>query len=393
MSDSTGYKLISADSHGMEPPDLFQKRLPAGLRARAPKLAPWEGGSAWMIDGLDPVPLPPTAATGSGYRLSNRPKGKPISHDEVLPALRDPAERIKAQNADGVDAEVLYPSPALWDAIKLLDDVELKTACVRAYNDWIAEFCSHNPNRLIGLGKIPVGSVDEACAELKRCTQDLELRGVILDSWPSGAAVGGSPEEDPFWAAVNEAKVPVSLHFAVGPKVDTLPPGGIAPGLRPQMAEGTQPLLAAGIFDRFPNVRLVFSHGDASWALHWLEFSDINYLRMGHLGHSYNLKEEGATPSSYLRRHIWFTFHHDRPAMRNLDNLGRAHLMWASHFPYDDSDWPDNRQHAIRVTGEAPAEVREALMAGNVARLYRLPGYEAGFTDEAVRDFVDLVHY
>jgi predicted TIM-barrel fold metal-dependent hydrolase len=391
MAD-TGYKLISADSHVVEPPDLFEKRLPAALRARAPKLGSWNGGSAWLIEGLEPVPLPATAATGSGYRLDAQTTKKPVAFEDVIPGLYDPAQRLLVQDSDSVDAEVLYPSAGLWDNIKLLNDAELKYACVRAYNDWIAEFCSHNPNRLIGIGKIPTSSVDDACAELRRCVKDLKLRGVVVDAWPSGSTVAGRPDDDPFWALVNELQVPVTLHFAVGPEVETIPTGNVVPGLKPQMAENVLPLAASGVFDRFPNVQVVLGHGDASWAIHWLEFSDIYYLRQRHLG-QYTLQDKDALPSDYMRKHVWFTFHQDRPAMRNLQNLGKAHLMWASHFPYDDSNWPDNYQQAARVIGEAPAESRQALMAGNVARLYRLPGYEKGFTAEAIKDFVPLVHY
>jgi predicted TIM-barrel fold metal-dependent hydrolase len=67
--------------------------------------------------------------------------------------------------------------------------------------------------------------------------------------------------------------------------------------------------------------------------------------------------------------------------------------MWASHFPYADSNWPDNRQQAVRVTADAPAEARHSVMAGNAARLYRLPGYEQGFAAEAIKEFAALVHF
>src|SRR5690242_20114948 len=94
MSDSSKYKLISAESHVLEPPTLFDT-LPAALRDRAPKLKPYKGGSAWFVGDLDPVPLPRTAKTGSGYRQGYPTDGSPISYDDVLPALMDPAERIK----------------------------------------------------------------------------------------------------------------------------------------------------------------------------------------------------------------------------------------------------------------------------------------------------------
>ena len=64
--------------------------------------------------------------------------------------------------------------------------------------------------------------------------------------------------------------------------------------------------------------------------------------------------------------------------MKNRHRLGAVHLMWASHFPFDDSNFPDNRQQAMRVTDEVPQDERQALLADNVARLYRLPGYDAG---------------
>ncbi len=94
-----------------------------------------------------------------------------------------------------------------------------------------------------------------------------------------------------------------------------------------------------------------------------------------------------------MRKHAWFTFHQDRPAVKNRHRLGAVHLMWGSHFPFDDSNWPDNRQQAMRVTDEAPAADRHALHASNVARLYRLPGYEKGFTDDEMTAFEQLVYF
>ena len=392
MTDSTPLTLISAESHVLEPSDLFESRLPANVRGRAPKLAPWKGGSAWLLEGLDPVTLPTTAAAGSAYRLDTRAKEKPVAFDDVLPGLYDPAERIRLQDTDSVDAEVLYPSPALWDAINQLDDRELKLACVRAYNDWIAGFSAHDPDRLIGIGKIPSTTSEDAQEELLRCVKELNLKGVLLDAWPSGSAVAGNANDDPFWAAVNDAGVPVSLHYAVGIGKRTEPPTGITPGLKPPMADAALPLVAAGVFDRFPNVQLVFAHGDAGWAAHWLEFMDANYLRHRHLN-EYALLDPDALPSEYVRRHAWFTFHQDRTAVRNRTKLGVLNLLWGSHIPFDDTDWPDNRQQARRVTEELPVDDQRALLGGNAGRLYRLAGHEQGFADVDLNAFDQLVHY
>jgi predicted TIM-barrel fold metal-dependent hydrolase len=392
--DANQYQVISADSHVVEPPDIFSSRLPATRRDRAPKLVGHEGGSAWLVDGADPVPLPSTAATGTGWhRAADGPAANgPVSWDAVLPALFDPAERVRAQWADSVDAEILYPSTGLWDTVKQLDDADLKLALVQAYNDWIAELCSHAPERLFGLAKLPSTGVEAATAELERCVRELGLRGAVLDAWPSGAPAGGRPDDEPFWEAVDDLRVPVSLHLAIGANATTTPPTGIAPGLRPPMAEALLPMVAAGVFDRHPNVRVVFAHGDAGWALHWMEFFDINYVRHKHLS-EYQLQDPDAVPSEYMRRHAWFTFHQDRPAVRNRHRLGDVHLMWASHFPYEDANFPDDRQQAMRVTDEVPSEERQALLAGNVGRLYRLPGYDVDFTSDEVAAFEQLVNF
>jgi predicted TIM-barrel fold metal-dependent hydrolase len=393
MSDRIMYDLVSSESHVVEPPHIFD-RLPSNLRDRAPRLVSTNGAAIWCVDGADPIPLAATTVTGSGWlrAADGHTTTGPVAWESVLPALYDPAERTRAQWSDSVDAEILYPTPELWDAIRQLPDAELKVALVRAYNDWIAEFCAAAPDRLFGLAKLPTTSVEDAQAELERSVSELGLRGGILDAFPSGAPAGGNEADEAFWELVNDLRVPISFHYAFGTSADTSPPCGIAPGLRPPMADTLLPMVASGVFDRYPEVRIVLAHGDAGWALHWMEFFDINYVRHKHLA-EYGLQDPDAVPSDYIRKHAWFTFHQDRPAVKNRQRLGGVHLMWASHFPYEDSNWPDNRQQAMRVTDETPADHRHALLAGNVARLYRLPGFEEGFMEDEVMSFEQLVHF
>jgi predicted TIM-barrel fold metal-dependent hydrolase len=388
MTDS-GYGLISAESYVVEPADLFANRLPAGLKRKAPQ--PASGGAGWEVEGYGAVPLLPTASTGSGYRHSVRENGKPLTFDKLLPGTFDPAERIKAQDTDSVDAEILYPTPELWDAVKLSEDRDLKLACTRAYNDWIAEFSAHSPDRLIGLAKIPTTGPEDARDELLRAVNELNLRGVVLDAWP-GLGIATDEANDGFWQTAHELNVPVSLHYAVGTEVSSVPPRGIFAGVKPPLADAALPMVVGGVFDRFPDLRLVFAHVDAGWAFHWLEFMDINYVRHRHLDF-YKLQDPDALPSEYIRKHIWFTFHQDRTAVTYRSKLGITQLLWASRFPDEDSEWPDNRQQAVRVTSEVAAADQQALLAGNVAKLYRLPGSESGFAAEDFKEFEPLVHF
>jgi predicted TIM-barrel fold metal-dependent hydrolase len=304
--------------------------------------------------------------------------------------LSRPAERIGLQNADSIDAEVLYPDPLLWDAIQRSDDAEFKVACCRAYNDWIAEFCAYSPGRLIGLGKIPDAGAAAAEEELTRCVRSLNLSGVILDGWPSDTGTLGDERDNPFWSAAHDLDVPISLHYAIGGG-RTLPSPEIGPGMNPPMANDALPLVQTGIFDRYPNLKIVLAHGDAGWVAHWLEFTDVMYRRMV-ATRTYTLEKPDADPSDYIRRHFWFTFHEDRAAVKSRNRVGMSHLLWASHLPFEDTSWPDDRGQAARMTEELPVEETRKLLVENTARLYRLPGYEAGFAAADLEAFPPLVH-
>jgi predicted TIM-barrel fold metal-dependent hydrolase len=297
---------------------------------------------------------------------------------------------VKAQDADSVSAEVLYGYPYLWDAIKQADDAELRLECARAYNDWIAEFCSHDPNRLIGVAKIPTSSIDDARKELGRSIDELHLRGAVIDAWPDDSSGPADSKLDALWDLANDAGIPVSLHYGLG-RSRSAPTAGITAGMKPPMSEAALPMAASGVFDRFPNLRMLFAHADAGWSFFWLEFFDNTYLRQRHLEH-YKLAREDAFPSEYIRRHFWFTVQQDRSAVKHRRVFGKDHLLWASHFPLDASDWPDDRAQAVRLTEELPADDKHAILAGNTGRLYRLPGYEDGVAPTPFEEVERLVH-
>ena len=161
--------------------------------------------------------------------------------------------------------------------------------------------------------------------------------------------------------------------------------------MKPPAAAIALPLASGGVFDRFPNLRMVFAHGDAGWSFHWMEFLDNTYQRQRHL-EQFKLPNPDVYPSEYVRRHFWFTVQQDRSAVTARHMFGDDHLMWASHFPLDATNWPDNRQQAMLVTEELPDDERHAILAGNAARLYRFPGYEAGVAPPPFESVVRLVH-
>ena len=142
------YRLISADGHVNEPPDVWVDRVPAAMRDRAPKVVRFDEGDAWVIEGVkDPINFGMNACAGLP---PDQMKGW-CRFDEIRRGGFDPVARIDEMDADKVDAEMLYPTPRLSQAIIANPDVEYHLAMVRAYNDWLAEYCSYAPERFGGL--------------------------------------------------------------------------------------------------------------------------------------------------------------------------------------------------------------------------------------------------
>ena len=172
-----GRLLISADSHVIEPAHLWEERLPAGLRPHAPRF----------------------------------PRG--AGPFEAHPGGWDPVERLGAMAEDGVAAEVLYPTLAL--NLFHIEDAALQEACFRVYNDWIADYCSASPARLVGIGAVSTYDVERGVNELERC-HALGLRGAIVWQLPPESLAFHTDHYERFWAAAAELSMPVSLHILTG---------------------------------------------------------------------------------------------------------------------------------------------------------------------------------
>ncbi len=212
-------QVISADSHMMEPADLWVERVDSKFRETAPRVVKNEGKGGWVFlaPGLPPFPVAGGFAAGrSGEELKEfMKKGQDEGYITARPSGWDPVERIKDQDVDGVRAEVLYTT--LGMSLFGLHDADLQRACFKAYDDWLAEFCSYNPNRLIGTALISLEDIGEGIKELQRAAK-LGLRGAMIWGAPPREKPYTSKEYDPFWACAQDLQMPLSLHVITGKK-------------------------------------------------------------------------------------------------------------------------------------------------------------------------------
>ena len=131
----------------------------------------------------------------------------------MRPGSFDTKARLADLDADGIYAQVLYPSVTLSGASCTARSRELQRACVRAYNEWLAEFCDGSDGRLVGQGILPTTGVDDAIAETERAlaARASRRRHLLL---PERDARDASAEDDRFWAFAQEADVPVACTSA-----------------------------------------------------------------------------------------------------------------------------------------------------------------------------------
>ena len=366
-------QMISADSHVTEHPDCYVTRVAEKYRDRVPHLVFDERmGDTMVMEGTRPLILSLASAAGEAPEelLSRRGEN---ARFELLPRGGwDLETRLKAQDRDGVAAEILYPTVGM--EVCNLADPELKKACMDAYNLWVAEFAAGAPDRLFALGQTPMRDLDESIADLQTM-KEMGMVGVMLPGRPAIAERDYDDEiYDPFWEACVDLELPPSFHILTSGDGASL---GRQRGhkLNSFMAviRANQDIMGmmvlGGVFERNPRLRIVCVEADAGWVPHYLHRLDHGYEY-----HRYWMRAKplGRMPSEYFLEHIFLTFQDDAPALRYKDDLNLARLLWANDYPHPDSTWPISRPLLRDHTAHLSEAERDAVLRDNTASLYGL---------------------
>lgn len=358
-------KVISSDSHVTEPPDTYAPRMDPAFRDDAPYLThDEERGDLMVIPGMKvPVPMGLVAAAG---KQADEINTYGVKFEELHRGGWDPTARLADQDRDGVSAEVIYPTVGM--VLCNHRDIDYKKACLDAYNLWMAEYCSYSPDRLIGVGQTAMRTPEEGIADLQTI-KDLGMKGVMMPGTP-GQEDYDHPMYDPFWEAAVDIGLPLSFHVLTtrdaqprGPKLNTF----LSIIRSNQDIIGT--LIFSGVFDRFPDLKVVCVEADAGWVPHYMYRMDHAYKR--HRNHLTSA-ELSKMPSEYFRENIYVTFQDDWVAfqMTHLMNVDR--LMWANDFPHSDSTWPWSQEMLAEHTAQLTDDETNKILHDNVADLYAL---------------------
>lgn len=357
-------RVLSCDSHIVEPPDLWTARVAADMRSRVPHLERHENGDVYVCEDLPLAAVSMLSAAGKAGAWHDQPARW---EDAILPGAYDPDARIEDMDADGIDAEVVYPTIAL--RMFAIPDQPLRLAVFHAYNDWVAEYCQAHPARIKGIAMVDTEDLDEGVAELNRA-RSLDLVGAMVSINPQGNAYVEA-EFDRFWATAAELGLPVSLHINTNREKLRLATPGDSMTIPTFVQRTLANLIFGGVFLRHPRLRVVSAENDAGWAPYFLQRMDGSFERH-RTARKLPIDDGGLQPSEYFQRNVRLTFMEDAVAIRHRVEIGLDCLAWASDYPHKESTFPHSQSTLDDLFRDVPDGERNQIVAGNTAALYGL---------------------
>jgi predicted TIM-barrel fold metal-dependent hydrolase len=380
----TTHRYISGDTHLEVPAQCWTCRVPERYRDRAPRTVRLANGAdGFLIEG-QPVRENAFDLYGGKGRDAWGPFGQTY---ESTPGTASAEDRLKCLDLDGMDAEVIFPpvvtGPRAW---RNVEDDDAYLALVRAYNQFVAEeYAAESPSRLLAIGVIPMSSVENAVHEMEECAR-LGLKGVMLSAFPSGKGLP-TPEDDTFWGEAMKIGMPLTVHIDFdrsgprsGPLLTYPRQAGVA-DFAGQVARFAQrgavnavQLMLAGVFDRFPDLRILMAENQIGWVPTFMTVADERYDRHIHwatrlLGFQ---PLPNGHPSDYIRRHVLWGFQRDPAGVELRHWMGVENLVWGSDFPHQESEYPHSMSVIEQNFRGVPDDERQAMVRGNIAKFLRL---------------------
>ncbi len=385
----TGYEIVSADAHVLEPPHIWETWLPKAYLDKAPVLAKdSEGGDAWLFAGAtEPDPIGLTATPGMPW---DQFRWKGVTYDEARRGCYDGAARLADMTTDGVDAEVLFPPQRTIGHFLGDDDDAFVRAGIDAYNEFLwEEFCAPDRSRLIGAAQLPSTGVGDA-VETMRKAHARGFRTVVISNWPSGGE-SITDADDEFWAAAEAEGIPICIHInlisrearqrsrqAAANATQLYASGGAsragakaAAGLANVFAMAPPTigaLIFTGVFDRFPGLHVSMIETGVGWIPHFLEQMDDRYWR----NRSWTDLPIDRPPSTYWFSNMSATFVRDDNGLRNRHEVGVDNIMWSTDYPHHGNDWPRSLKTIGETMAGIPADERDRIVSGNAVRIFGL---------------------
>ena len=384
-----GVRVIDTDTHYQETPDLWTSRAPGPFRDRVPHQRMVDGKSIWFVEGdvffgeMGPVVIDKNEDKARGYTYMP-------NMDEVTKAAYDPTARLELMDRLGIYAQILYPNAAGLSSVRFMvrvKDQELRTLCIQLYNDAVAEVQAQSDGRLFPMAMLPVWDREATLREVRRAKEDLHLRGVLMSDYPDGMGLPdyGDSYWDPFWELCNDLDLPMNFHIGGrGSKIDaewgkTLPWASFGPQ-RSGVVQNTAFMMSnattianfvlSGLFDRYPNLKLVSVESGVGWIPYLME--GLEYQLDEFAGDE--CKDLQRRPREYFRDHIYSCFWFEDYGPRAvIETIGVNNVLFETDFPHPTCLYPRAAEHIADVLSGLSEHARQRVLQDNAAELYNIP--------------------
>ncbi len=385
--------IFDADAHVTEPADVWTARM---SRKKWGDLVPHvrevDGVESWFI-GAENVGRVASSSfirvdprTGERYRQP--PTGEFFSgagYRELHPSSYDALARLEAMDELGVHAAAMYPNLNLVvnDLHEAVNDPAYKIDIIRSYNDWLVEWTSVAPERLIPLALVAYFDPNVAAEEIYRC-KELGHRGLVMTGMPQVHGLPPLADESwvPLWDAAEQAGLSISFHVGANAKT-------MAKYVNPQRlaAEGAlkmgartitealfdnacvlNDLLISGVLPRHPNLKFVIVETGMGWVNFCLDSADYHFERYG-VGVA--APEFTEPPSCYFKRQCYTTYWFERVYPFYVDHVGAGNIMFETDYPHSTCLDPSDVKWVVEEgLAETSPEARDRILWRNGAELY-----------------------
>ncbi|MEI7546720.1 MAG: amidohydrolase family protein [Actinomycetota bacterium] len=409
MSTKSAHKqrVIDVDAHIIEPYDLWTSRVakkwgdlvPHVKRVTEAQTTTWSmtrpGDDVWIMGPEDHH----TEVTGGipvgcfGMAGFDRPLPEhPRSNDEMVPGAYDPGARLRTMDEYGIHAQILYPNVGGFGGggFLALEDADLKRECVKAFNDFMHDWCSEDPGRLIPLISTPFWDLEFTLAEVRRCAA-LGHRGLLFTWSPEkyGQPYLADPYWNPLWDLCSQLELPINFHIGSGSFEVKL--GWSGNGFQTNFAKASMvgafanasamgEVISSGITLRYPKLRFVVVESGVGWIPFALEMLKWQWDSSGVYEERPEFRDN--SPLDIFKKSIFTTFWFENHSVKAaLDFLGDDNIMFETDYPHPTSVAPgpntlaknpiDHIEDRFADSG-LTSETVQKLLYDNAAKLYRI---------------------
>lgn len=404
MARNAQPRFVDADGHILEHPTRYYELAPKEWKDKIWHVETENGKEVLHFAGetRDAAFMAAAGVAGMSYEKREAAFRGLLKYTEVCPAGYNPVPRLHDMDTDGIDQSVLYPTMLL--ALASVEDPAFAAVQAQVYNDWLVEYCSAAPDRLFGVAAIPQQDMEAAVREVYRA-KEKGLVGIFIRPNPRiEGQYFDDPYYEPLWSACEEIGLAIGLHPFLAPDLpgacralklgqrqtstalrrggETNSDGEDDMGLGNNfftqaianpvdMMVSMTFLLAGGVCERHPKLKLVFLEANGGWVVPWLE-------RLDHHADIYRWDVPDLTmrPSEYFKRQCWMSFDTDESTLAFTavsPLVGSDRIVWASDYPHPDAKYPGTTKELREATRSLSPQQQARIFGGNAAELYSLP--------------------